>query len=312
MARLITDALTNTCYFSWKLIERCDGFNIISRIVPEVKVRFLKGTRDIWCRDFMPVQIYGNRFVSYEYTPDYLDTPSRIVYQTNPARLLDCLGIDTVPSGIIMDGGNVIKTNKGIIMVDKVFQENSHLKKNMIIARLEKYFDNQIIFLPWDKAEKYGHADGIVRYIDNGRVLLTNYHQYDKVYAKIFERILSKYFDIEVLDFNVKKPCKYNWCYINFLRVGNKIFLPQLTWTDYSPNCQAKWDREVMIDIGRPKKPKWYHYHIEEDDLALEQFRRIFPKCEIIQVSCPEIVEEGGALNCISWNIRHDNITTED
>ena len=185
-------------------------------------------------------------------------------------------------------------------MVDKVFKENMHLRKDILINRLEKFFDNEIIFLPWDKAEKYGHADGIVREISNGKVLMTNYHQYDRKYADMFMKILVQHFDVEVLEYNVAKPCKYNWCYINFLRIGNKVFLPQLTWEDYSgPKCAA-CPPEGIKCMGNKK---WFHSDIEEDEQASEQFKRIFPNCEIIPVSCPQIVEEGGALNCISWNI---------
>lgn len=307
MIRQVLDAHTNTCYFSWLLLEQPGGQNIIHRIMDSgIEVRLLQGTRDIWCRDYMPIQIYENRFVGYEYAPDYLDYPEMARFQTNPARILDRLEIDVTQSGIILDGGNVIKTNKGIIMVDKVFKENMHLRKDILINRLEKYFDNEIIFLPWDKVEKYGHADGIVRYIENGRVLMTNYHQFNKKYANKFMKILSKHFDVEVLDYIVEKPCKYNWCYINFLRVGKKIFIPQLKWEQYSDlKCDAA---PLPKRIKIQPKTRWYNSNIIEDEQALEQFKKIFPHCEIIPVSCPEIVEEGGALNCISWNVRHENI----
>lgn len=306
MVRQVFDAHTNTCYFSWLLLEQPGGENVIHRIMGSgIEVRLLQGTRDIWCRDYMPIQIYENKYIGYEYAPDYLDNPSMAAFQTNPARVLDRLDIDVTQSGIILDGGNVIKTNKGIIMVDKVFKENQHLRKDILINRLEKYFDNEIIFLPWDKAEKYGHADGIVRYIDNGRVLMTNYHQYSKSFADKFMKILSQHFEVEVLDYNVEKPCKHNWSYINFLRVRDKIFIPQLTWEDYSgPKEAAPLPPSVRVK----STPRWYHSRIKEDEQALEQFQRIFPKCEIIPVSCPQIVEEGGALNCISWNVRHENV----
>lgn len=45
---------------------------------------------------------------------------------------------------------------------------------------------------------------------------------------------------------------------------------------------------------------------IEEDAQALEQFRRLIPDKEIIPISCPQIVKRGGALNCISWNIKKE------
>lgn len=43
---------------------------------------------------------------------------------------------------------------------------------------------------------------------------------------------------------------------------------------------------------------------VEEDAQAVEQFRYYMPDCQIIPISCPQIVKEGGALNCISWNIK--------
>lgn len=164
MIRQVLDTHTNTCYFSWILAESSEGLNVIKRIMDSgINVRLLQGTSDIWCRDYMPIQLYENKFIGYEYAPDYLDYPGGTAYQTNPARILNKLDIDVIQSGIILDGGNVIKTNKGVIMVDKVFKENSHLRKDILIKRLETYFDNEIIFLPWDKDEEYGHADGIVR-----------------------------------------------------------------------------------------------------------------------------------------------------
>lgn len=302
MEKRIFDANTNVCCFSRKLLTNPAGLNIIGRIANSgVAVEFLDGTRDIWCRDYMPIQIAEDTFVGYEYTPDYLDTPYNLAFQTNPARINRALGFDVKQTGIIIDGGNVVKTSKGIIMVDKVFEENCHIPKKTLISRLEKYFDCEIIFLPWDKEEKYGHADGIVRETSDGRVLMTNYHQYDEIYADKFLKILSYHFDIDVLDYNVKSPCKYNWCYINFLRIGNKVFIPQLTWEDYSGPVHAACPPEMN---NSKRKSKWFHSQIEEDNLALTQFRKLMPKCEIIPVSCPQIVEAGGALNCISWNIK--------
>lgn len=302
MDKRILDADTNVCYFSRELSASSSGLNIITRIANYgIDVKLLDGTRDIWCRDYMPIQIGKEVYVGYEYTPDYLATPYNSSFQTNPARINRELGLDVRQSGIILDGGNVVKTSKGIIMVDKVFEENNHISKGTLISRMENYFESEIIFMPWDKAEKYGHADGIVREISDGRVLMTNYHQYDRGFADKFMKILSWHFDVEVLDYKVEKPNKYNWCYINFLRIGNKVFIPQLTWEDYSaPRCAA-YPPEGSKYNG---KRKWFHSDIDEDKQALTQFRELMPNCEIIPVSCPHIVEDGGALNCISWNIK--------
>lgn len=303
MNKRILDAQTNVCYFSRELLSDYYGRNIVGRIANSgVDVKMLDGTRDIWCRDYMPIQIAENRYIGYEYAPDYLNRAGYAGYQTNPARINRALGIDAKQSGIILDGGNIVKTSKGIIMVDKVFEENRHIPRETLINRLEDLFEAEIIFLPWDKKEKYGHADGIVREISDGRVLMTNYHQFDRDYADRFRRILSRHFvEVEVLDFIVKEPCKFNWCYINFLRVSNKVFIPQLTWEDYSDPKEAACPHEGDTPKARKKR---FDTRIEEDDQALQQFQRLFYGYEVIPVSCPQIVEQGGALNCISWNIK--------
>ena len=63
-----------------------------------------------------------------------------------------------------------------------------------------------------------------------------------------------------------------NWAYINFLQVGNKIIMPI--------------------------------FNIKEDAIAWQYIHEAFPNCEIYQIEMAEVAEEGGALHCISWNIR--------
>jgi hypothetical protein len=36
----------------------------------------IDGTKDIWCRDYMPVQLDTHRFVQFRYDPDYLNRNS--------------------------------------------------------------------------------------------------------------------------------------------------------------------------------------------------------------------------------------------
>lgn len=293
---MLLDKETDLCFFSKRLLKQNGGPEIISRVMEAgVDVKLLDLTRDIWCRDYMPIQTKQHMFIGYEYTPDYLT--KSLTYQTNPARICRDLHILVSPSGLILDGGNIVKTSKGAIVVDKVFSENRNFPMHTVYDYLKRLFDD-VTILPWDKVDKYGHADGIVREIDNGRLLMTNYHQYDKRLADKYLEILSKKFDVEVLNYDVENPCPYNWCYINYLRVGNKVFVPQLTYETRSVDSPA-----TRINSSLPNK--WYTSKIEEDDQAIKQFKRLFRGCEIIPVSCPQIVEQGGALNCISWNVKN-------
>ena len=44
---------------------------------------------------------------------------------------------------------------------------------------------------------------------------------------------------------------------------------------------------------------------LEEDEKALEQIKAFFPSYRVIMVpGCLELVRDGGALNCVTWNIR--------
>ena len=38
----------------------------------EIPLRTIPGTRSIWCRDYMPIQVSEDRFVQFRYAPDYL------------------------------------------------------------------------------------------------------------------------------------------------------------------------------------------------------------------------------------------------
>ena len=294
---MILDQQTNVCYLSKRLIEREDGMEIAAVIMAhDVEVRFLELTRDIWARDYMPIQIGINEFVGFEYCPDYLYCDGYINTITNQARVCACMGIDVLHSGLILDGGNVVKTSRGVIMVDKVIRENKHLRRVRVVDSLEKIFQTEVILLPWDREEIYGHADGIVREISHGKVLLTNYSRYSPRLAKQFEHILSKRFDVEMLEFNVEKQHSHNWCYINYLQIGNQLFLPQLTPMRLDSRSQA--NSKYKFDYLQTGKT------VVEDEIAVERFRNLFPDCDIIPISCPRIVKDGGALNCISWNIK--------
>lgn len=297
---MILDFQTNKCFFSRRLIDEpgVEGPDIIKIISSTgIDIDFIDNTRDIWARDFMPVQVGDDVFIGYEYAPDYLYNDSFARTITSQVRVCDVMDFNFIPSGIILDGGNVVKTSKGIIMTEKVFHENDRFSKLGLTRKLEDLFQSEIIFLPWDRAEIFGHADGIAREISPGRLLITDYHRYSKRFAEKFLGILSAIFDVEMLSFDVERQHKDSWCYINFLQVGDKVFLPQLTPSYTMPVDAVPYTnpRYTVNTVGKT---------VAEDAQALETFRRLMDDCEIIPVACPKLVAQGGALNCISWNIK--------
>lgn len=271
---LINDKDTNKVYISAWLKKECPEFyarfiNLLKENgIPCIE---LMNTADIWARDYMPVQVYDDLFIQYCYNPDYLQSKRDKVYITDTDAVCNKLGLQTKKSNLVIDGGNVVKVGKYVILTEKVYVENASLKPAEIRTQIKRLFHAEPIMLPWDKREKYGHADGIVKAIDDNSVLLTNYGDYDPQMAVRFEKILSQYLKVKKLEYT-QKTSDSNWAYINFLRVGNTIILPGLG--------------------------------IAEDTQALKQIQTFYPDCKVLQIECSEVVAKGGALNCITWNIK--------
>ena len=63
-----------TVYMSELLMTKYpDACNRLIGILEKhsVKYAFLKGTKDIWCRDYMPVQTESGKFIQFKYNPSY-------------------------------------------------------------------------------------------------------------------------------------------------------------------------------------------------------------------------------------------------
>jgi agmatine/peptidylarginine deiminase len=275
---MLTDNLTNTVFLSEWLPSECPVlYQNLERVFKEhaVDYRILDNTNDIWCRDYMPIQIEANRFVSYNYNPNYLQDKHKRRYITDAKKVrnIDFLQqAEMVEMDLVLDGGNVVKCGDTVVMTDKVFVENKDKTPAEVERILREAFQCEIVFLPWDKKEKCGHSDGIVHYIGNGKILLTNYGDLSPYFYRRFRKALENHFEVIPLKYNAKRFHARSWAYINYMQVGNLVIVPQL---------------------GYP-----------EDEQALAQISKVLPYCDVVGVPALEAVRKGGALNCISWNIK--------
>ena len=277
---MITDNLTSAVYFSDLLPKKCPTLNQhISEVLEANRIpyAYLSETKDIWCRDFMPIQIAEDRFVSYKYTPGYLQDKTGLRLQTNPEAVLQAqqnrlqsVLQNAITIDLVLDGGNVVKCGNIVVMTEKVFAENRDKSPIEVDRILKDAFQCDVLYLPWDRHETFGHSDGIVHYAGNGRILLTNYGDNSLYYFRRFRKALEKHFEVIPLNYDVKKPHASSWAYINFLQIGKLILVPLLG--------------------------------LKEDEQALEQISNAIPGCEVIGIPAMEAVRRGGGLNCISWN----------
>ena len=274
---IMVDACTDTVFFSDLLPKKCPTlYQSLDTIMTDngIDHRLLTNTKDIWCRDYMPIQTGEKRFVYYKYNPDYLQTKyyQRTITDVKGIGSIDslCLG-DAVDLDLVVDGGNVVRCGNKIVMTEKVFFENKDKPRKEVQRMLEEAFLCDVVFLPWDRNEFMGHSDGIIHYLGDNRVMMTNYADFDIAMARKFTRLLEKHFEVVPLSYNTKRKHKHSWAYINFLQVGRMVFVPQLG--------------------------------IPEDEQALQQISEAMPNCKVHGVPALEAVRRGGALNCISWNV---------
>ena len=326
----ITDEKTSKLYISSLIDTVYGGLDVGVRSILKSgimgfcsKCELLVNTRDVWARDYMPIQLTDNVFLGYTYNPDYLkDDPECVTnWQLHHVRTQrqsarnEHLNLNVVQMPIILDGGNVVKAivnNKPcIIMCDKVLEDN-HVNEEDFQSWWDCWWKDNfngtemgLVLLPWEGCDinPIGHADGMVRYIEDGRILMTNYADYDKIYKEghsneIKEALTDAHFDVVPLSyldkFDYEKDktfrllFKHTWCYINYLQVGNRILVPSL---GYEP-----LDKEAIRQI----------------DQAFNATKHI-ADVQLINVDMTTIVDDfgaeensGGALNCLTWTTNEE------
>ena len=277
---MILDKDTNRLYFSEKLREYND-FTKIESILNEHKINydFLKGTKDIWCRDYMPVQKSQDEFIQFRYQPSYLSDDINL--RTNPKDVLKHLDINVTFSDINLDGGNVIKWDDKVILTERIYRENDAVgksDKNRLVQELENLFEADIFLIP-DLAPDYdmtGHADGHVRFIDKSTLLVNELNGEDYHWVKGFEKMIKKSgLDYEEIPCDSKDDDDLSavGIYVNYLEIDKLIIFPI-----FEEN--------------------------ETDAEALAVMKTLFKDREIVPIQINDIAREGGLMNCISWTIK--------
>ena len=283
---MIADNQTDKVYLSkWLDSDKVfrTAFKFIINEFEKIGIEYelLNHTNDIWARDYMPIQVTENKFIEFRYDPDYLQGAKKGYrnLKTYPDIVCGAHHIKTIKSGIILDGGNVVKSSDCVIMTDKIFIENkyNYTKKELIDNLQELFETDKIIFIPWFKEIKEefcGHSDGMIRFINEDTVLINHVYRNEKSVLNPIKKAGLQY---SYINFEVSNEDKDNWAYLNFLQTKDILLVPKLG--------------------------------VEEDDQAMRQLSEYFPdyasKNRIIQVpNMRPIIEEGGALNCISWTIK--------
>jgi len=278
---MIPDWHANTVYFS-ALLKRC--WPALCAGLKEaldrhgVEVRSLQRTNDVWARDYMPIQVNDTIFVKFDYRPDYLCGHEHLITGEEVCRHVPFLR--NVPrSSIRLDGGNVVASSRRIILTEKVFRENPSWSRQKLQKQIALVLQvEECIFIPTEVGDCIGHSDGVVRFLDEDRVVINDYAHLDRGYRAALLRVLKRHrLHVEVLPYFAEgTPMKSEigsavGNYVNFLRVGDLVVMPM--------------------------------YRAPQDDEAMRRMERLLPGADVVPLQCVDLAREGGVLNCIGWAI---------
>ncbi len=244
----------------------------------EIPLRVIRGTSDIWCRDFMPVQVGWASFVQFRFNPDYLEGYQHLI--THPSQIASIPEIKHCQqSDIVLDGGNVVRWGNRCILTDKIFLENPRIESSRLLSTLrELLLVHDLFVIPQEPLDLTGHADGVVRFLDAGTVAINRYAEIAAPYGKKLITVLRQagldWLELPYKPKNGKRgemPPAFG-CYVNFLRVRDLIIVPV--------------------------------YGICEDDDACRRIEQSTPGTKVVPVNCRKLSMEGGVLNCVTWTFR--------
>ena len=273
-------------HFSFELVIRYPEFmTALSDCLMNnyIRYHFLPETKDIWCRDYMPVHVKDNTFVQFIYDPDYLKNGWEQT-KTDPWKVTMNLPIDLRRSDLIIDGGNIIRRGKTVIMTEKIYKENPSYKTNkpLLLQKIAETLEiENLIIIPKEPGDIYGHSDGMVRFVSDDTVIINDYLEedgYSKTFINKFKKALQSHglTIAGILPYRSfpgpKGTDSAIGCYMNYLELETLIIFPQ--------------------------------YNLPEDQPALAKIQEYFPNKKILPLNCTEIAQEGGVLNCISWECK--------
>ena len=260
--------------------------------------------QDIWIRDFAPFwkrTEQGNVPVKGLYLPSYEDVAYQVLSEHDDdagrrlgGRKTEVLRIDD--DEIVLDGGNLVHNGNGLaIVTNRFISDNEWYFVDKLTEVVKRYLGlDEIILIPSEWGDDTGHADGVVRFLSEHEVIVSEYPYEWRSNGESIDKIdyLFGKSQLDEIAFNLKSrgltvhrmpngiPVGSEdfeiatGNYTNFLRVGEKFFMPS-----YEDSLMNKNAFEALARAGISEK-------------------------NIIQkLDCTQLASLGGVLNCISTHI---------
>ncbi|HLB67953.1 MAG TPA: agmatine deiminase family protein [Thermoplasmata archaeon] len=162
-------------------------------------------------------------------------------------------------------------------MTDKVFVDNEEVYgRDQLRRELQEFLRvEDLLVIPKEPLEEFGHADGVVRFLDERTIVINDYSEVNPSYRRRLTSTLRRA-RLKVLEVpyapregNAGDVPPATGCYVNFLWADDLLVVPA--------------------------------YGIEEDERAFRALEKVVPASMAAQVDCREVTDWGGSLHCFTW-----------
>lgn len=261
--------------------------------------------QDIWVRDFAPIANYQEYSVKAKYSPSYFNEKEKQFCDSD-----DSVGVKLTKiinremkqfklsnsEILVIDGGNFIHNGKGLgIVTNRVISDNESCSVNELKTSFHTNLRvSDLIILPVEPGDETGHVDGMIRFINENTVVVSKYPEiyeslpenisfsdYEKSQLfldRVASELESKGLKVFRITNDIPKINSFDGGnigsavgnYLNYLRIGDVIFVPQ---------------------------------YGSKYDVAIQKYKELFPSLIFVPVNggISKLAELGGVLNCISW-----------
>jgi agmatine/peptidylarginine deiminase len=239
----------------------------------------------IWVRDYFPINVDG-KFKLFKPCTDYMDMYQREFYDNYDFNQLAMFVSNKVKKvDLILDGGNAIFNDKLLFTTEKVYKDNYNKSKREVNKILQESFNGRKVIVLKTEDSKYdpvGHSDGLVNFLDNDTLFVSDYRKIDKELHHHNRRqigdlvesvILPQYFVDKVTSIDEENEWyDIEGCYVNFIGTKTSLIFPKFKRKEY--NDQIK---EIVTKHDKLKR-----------------------KLHFINSSA--VTKYGGGLHCITYD----------